>query len=417
MSCFIKRFIFVLTAVRVLYSADVATLNKQGVEACNREEFEKAVPLLIDALHASPGNPTISKNLSAAGCALAYRQDHNGSPDTALATLRNIYSLIPGNSAVRNALVALLVNQGTIALRDNCLSNARHYTDEALLIAPANATACCLAGDIAYRQNDLPAARAFWEEARKSEPSNRFVAQRLERVGKDLDTERSFSSTEASHFDIRFDYRNLGNSIFDIRDFLMEAYNTVGQDLNLFPSHTVAVILYGEHEFRMTNNVPEFIAGLYDGKIRVPVDFSKYPLTTLKGILFHEYTHAVIHTIAGPSCPLWLNEGIAMREMKMPLPVQSDLVRRALSSGTTIPYAQLGDQSVWNDPSQVFLAYAQSWIMAEYLFHRWSNSQIRELLSRCKKGTPIETIMKEELGRTPEQFDREWKEYAKSVLH
>ena len=412
----ISSFIMLLTAAQVVYSSDAASLNRQGVEACNREEFEKAVPLLIDALQQAPGNTTIGKNLSAAGCALAYRQDQNGASDAALATLKNIHLLIPADSTVRTALISLLVNLGTIALRDNALSLALRYSDEALRLAPGNVTARCLAGDIAYRNNDLRSARAHWETARKSEPSNRVVAQRLERVGKDIDTERSFSSTEASRFDILFDYRKLGNSVFDIRDFLMEAYNRVGQDLDLFPTNTVTVILYGENEFRLVNNVPEFVAGLYDGKIRVPVNFTRYPLPTLKGILFHEYTHAVIHTIAGGSCPLWLNEGIAMREMNPHLPVQSAVLHRALSSNATIPYPQLCDRSVWNDPSQVFLAYAQSWMMAEYLYHRWSNSQVRKLLARCREGTPVETIMREELNRTPEQFDREWKKYANSVL-
>jgi hypothetical protein len=40
-----------------------------------------------------------------------------------------------------------------------------------------------------------------------------------------------------------------------------------------------------ENISRLVNNIPDFVARLYDGKIRVPV-------TTLKGILFHEYNHA-----------------------------------------------------------------------------------------------------------------------------
>ena len=407
----------ILLTTGLLFAEDAATLNRLGVEACNREEFDKAVPLLTNAYKAAPENATIAKNLAAACCALAYKQDQNGAADDALLTLRNAATLLPADESVHNALVALLVNLGSIALRNNSLSDAQIKTDEALRRSPENAIALLLAGDIAYREHDLQKARKYWERARTADPSNRNLEQRLEKIGKEITSEQSFSRTEVSHFDIRFDYRKLGNSVFDIRDFLMEAYSRVGQDLDLFPPYSVAVILYGENEFRLVNNVPAFVAGLYDGKIRVPVNFSRYPLTTLKGILFHEYTHAVIHAIAGPSCPIWLNEGIAMREMNACLPVSTGILRSAIANGTLLPFEELGNRAVWNDPQKVSLAYAQSWMMADYLYHRWSNSQVRRVLARCKEGTPVEIIMREELGRTPEQFAEEWKTYANSTLH
>ena len=130
------------------------------------------------------------------------------------------------------------------------------------------------------------------------------------------------------HLDIRFDYQALGNGIYNIRDFLMEAYEKIGQQFGRYPTYPITVILYREHEFRMVNNVPEFVAGIYDGKIRIPVNFSRYPLSTLKGILFHEYTHALIHDLAGASCPIWLNEGIAMKMMHSQLPVASAPARQ-----------------------------------------------------------------------------------------
>ena len=405
-----------LFCARILYPADPVSLNRQGVEACNAGNFSKAVPLFDEALKSAPRDTIIRNNLCAAYRSLAQQQQQNGRTDGAVATLREALRQLPGCTALHDALTVLIVNQGTALLRNNDSEGAQRYSDEALHRDGENFAVRCLAGDVAYARHQLPKAREHWEAAKKIEPSNRNIIDRLQKLNRELVAERSFSQTEAAHFDIRFDYRALGNNVFDIRDYLMEAYNRVGQDLDLFPSYTVAVVLYRESDFRLVNNVPEFVAGLYDGKIRLPVNFSRYPLATIKGIIFHEYTHAIIHDLAGRSCPVWLNEGIAMREMNPYLPAAAGVLRQALASGATIPFDRLNDRATWNSPSLVNLAYAQSWMMAEYLFFRWSNSRTRNLLTRFKKGVPFTTILREEMNRTPEQFEEEWKKYALSRL-
>jgi hypothetical protein len=163
----------------------------------------------------------------------------------------------------------------------------------------------------------------------------------------------------------------------------------------------------------MVNKVPDFVAGLYDGKIRVPVNYSKVPMSTLKAIIFHEYTHALIFDIAGNACPIWLNEGIAMRQMRTTDLVATDLLSNALKSDNVIPFEKLNDRSgIWNNPTYSNLAYAQSWIIAEYLFSRWNYSQIKKVLVRLKTGDQFATIIKEDMNRTPAQFEQEWKAFA-----
>ena len=165
------------------------------------------------------------------------------------------------------------------------------------------------------------------------------------------------------------------------------------------------------------NNVPGWVAGLYDGKIRIPVNFSRIPLATLKGIIFHEYTHALIYDLCGAACPIWLNEGIAMREMNAPHLVMTKVLRRALSSGATLPFDRLNDiKGVWRNASIAPLAYAQSWSMVEYLFNRWSNSRVKKMLLRFKQGASFATILRKEMNRTPAQFEEEWKNYARERL-
>jgi hypothetical protein len=309
------------------------------------------------------------------------------------------------------------VNFGAAALHVKNIPNAQQAASEALMLDPQNTSVYCLAGDVAYEKHDLNAAEEYWKQAKISSPNNKTIDQRIKKLQGEKRVERSYSQMKAYSFDIRFDYKTLGQGVCDLREFLMEAYEKVGQDFNKFPDYPIVVILSSETDFRMVNNVPDFVAGLYDGKIRIPVNFTKVPLSNLKAIIFHEYTHALIYEIAGTSCPIWLNEGIAMRQMRNDNLVSTDVLRKAIQSGTLLSYEQLNDRSgIWNNEMYVSLAYAQAWIMAEYLFTRWNYLQIKTVLLRLKQGESFETVIKSSMNRTLAQFDEEWKLFARSRL-
>jgi hypothetical protein len=247
------------------------------------------------------------------------------------------------------------------------------------------------------------------------EPANRDIAARLERVRREAASERTYSQTNAYSFDIRFDYKALSNGIIDLRDYLMQAYEKAGQEFNRFPDYPIVVILSDDNTFRMVNNAPAWVAGLYDGKIRIPVNFSRIPAQTLKCIVAHEYTHALVSDLSGGNCPIWLNEGLAMHSMNNPSLIAVDMLQQALKADRVLSIAQLGEQQmVWRNPAIVNLSYAQSWIMAEYLLSRWSAAQVKGMLEALKQGTAFERILLSTTNRTPEQFEMEWKTFAAS---
>ncbi|MBN1308193.1 MAG: tetratricopeptide repeat protein [Chitinispirillaceae bacterium] len=401
----------------IAFSADRASLNKQGVEAFNAGDYRKAIACFTDALKLSPGDQATANNLTAACRSLAAEYAGRGDYANAVQVLREGLSLMPQSSLLRGDLITASLNHGIACYNTRDYVRGRQVIAEVLQLDNGNPAANRLAGDIAYAQHDLAAARTHWQRVLAADPANTVVADRLKRLQKEQGVERTYSKMEAYHFDIRFDYRTLGNGVIDLRAFLMEAYEKVGRDFERFPEYPITVILYGENEFREINNVPGWVAGLYDGKIRIPIDFSRIPLATLKGIIFHEYTHALIYDLCGAACPVWLNEGIAMREMNAPGLVAIDVLRKALSSGTTIPFDRLNDLTgVWRNAGIAPLAYAQSWIMAEYLFNRWSNNQVKNVLLRFKQGVSFGTVLREAMNRTPAQFEEEWKAYARGRL-
>jgi tetratricopeptide (TPR) repeat protein len=396
--------------------ADVTDLNRRGVEACKNGDYHKGTALFAEAFTADPGNKTVAGNLVSATRNLAAQQFKNGKPEEAAGSLRKSLSLIPDNKALRGDLISVLYNQGIDALKNRNIPEAEKKSREALEVDPSSPPAHILAGETDYAKHRMQQALGHWKQAFDADPSNSRLAGKIEKLKQELSAEKQYSKTDVHHFNIQFDYKTLGNGVYDIRDFLLDAYNRVGQDFGCFPKYPTVVILYGENEFRMANNVPEFIAGLYDGKIRVPVNFSRYPLATLKGILFHEYAHAVVYDLARSACPIWLNEGIAMRAMAPYLPVNTDVLKKAIKTNSLMSLDQLAAPGTWRNPRLVALAYSQSWIMAEYLFYRWSGNQIKKMLQQFRDGGTFHTQLVRNMNRTPEQFEEEWLQFAKKRL-
>jgi tetratricopeptide (TPR) repeat protein len=396
---------------------DYATLNKHGVDAFKSGDFKSAVQYFSDALKESPDNPQIKNNFVAASRSLSADYITKNNWSAIIDILSKAHVAAPENTDVLNEIVFAYVNFGAAALHEKNISGAQQAASEALQLDPENTSVNCLAGDVAYEMHDLDAAEKYWKQAKLSSPNNKTIDKRISKLQGEKRVEHSYSQMQAYHFDIRFDYKTLGQGVCDLREYLMEAYEKVGQDFSKFPDYPIVVILSSENDFHMVNNVPDFVAGLYDGKIRIPVNFTKVPLSTLKAIIFHEYTHALIYDIAGASCPIWLNEGIAMRQMRSENLVSTDILRNAIQTGTVLSFEQMNDRSgVWNNEKYVSLAYAQAWIMAEYLFSRWNYLQVKAMLLRLKQGESFESVIKSSMNRTLAQFEEEWKLFARNRL-
>ena len=102
-----------------------------------------------------------------------------------------------------------------------------------------------------------------------------------------------------------------------------------------------------------------------------------------------------------------------MREMNSSFPVYTAPLKKALGSGTTLTFDQLTATSSWKNPRTFPLAYAQSWVIAEYLFYRWSNHQIVGMLKQMKAGKTFEQILIRDMNRTLSQFEQEWIAFAR----
>jgi hypothetical protein len=199
---------------------------------------------------------------------------------------------------------------------------------------------------------------------------------------------------------------------------LERAYVDVGRNFgNVFPPSPVQVIAYSQRDFADATLVGNHVGGIYDGKIRIPLtDETGEFLTdeTLQERLFHEYTHVVVRFLTGDNVPWWLNEGAAESFSRPITPDRAALLQRAIHEDILFPLAAL-DANQLNalDPASLQLAYAQAHATVYYLWSRFGQGRLADMMSALAAGKGTEDALFGSYNRTYDSLLKEVKhEYA-----
>jgi tetratricopeptide (TPR) repeat protein len=151
-----------------------------------------------------------------------------------------------------------------------------------------------------------------------------------DKIRREMKADGSFIKEGTRHFTVVFDGYSHGTMSRDALAIVEDAYNSIGRDMNYYPKEKITVILYTEKDFFDITKKPLNTLGLYDGKIRLPVRGADVDEGLLRRVLFHEYMHALIYSIAKHRVPLWVNEGLAEyfsgaspREVQKGIPLSS----------------------------------------------------------------------------------------------
>lgn len=215
---------------------------------------------------------------------------------------------------------------------------------------------------------------------------------------KEEEVYRTYVEENTNHFKVLFDGYEHGGIEREIVSILEDAYRHIGKELNYFPSSPVTVIMYTDRDFHDTTQAPGWSDGIFDGKIRVPVKGADPDDPSLKKVLFHEYSHALVHFLA-PGCPVWIQEGIAEYFSKSYPPGKT---------GRVIPLAQLEQPFSRLSTAHVPLAYAESYFAVSTLIEKFGMYRITELLLSLSRGNDINTSFSGAFGLTYDDFVSQW---------
>ena len=269
-----------------------------------------------------------------------------------------------------------------------------------------------LLGELMYYRQRLDQAIEFWQRSLELSPAQRDLAERLALVRREKEVEEEMEPVSVANFEIRLPGGETDAGFDRIQEYLLEAASEVGRDFHHYPARTIAVLLYPRREFERLRTTPEGTGGIYDGKIRLPIDDGGIHPEELKRILRHEYTHALLHDRFGKNVPLWLQEGLAQTQEARIYPLDLGPLESALEREDLIPWRNLDENIVAHQSiDRRRLAYLQSYSLAEFLVERYGWGGISRILERISEGEEWIPALENELLRPFPELEKEWRRH------
>lgn len=315
----------------------------------------------------------------------------------------------PANPVLGRKKFALLYQLGQQLYQENKFGEAEDVFLQARDLQPDSQPVLKALGYISYYSQRLELAREYWEKALLLNPQDSELSARLQHLENELKIEDKLDFSHLSNFAFRFHADNAEYNIYDIQSHLLQAHREIGYDFNYYPTRTLPVILYTRQEFECLRSTPQWVGGLYDGKIRIPVEAGDLRAIDFKKILWHEYTHALIHDLTLNNCPRWFHEGLAQYQESKVEAIDLEPLRRARETESLISLVRLNEElSFGNNPQRVKLAYAQAYSFTDYLVTSYGFWRINLILERLKKGENWKNALENEILTPLESLEQDW---------
>ena len=262
--------------------------------------------------------------------------------------------------------------------------DARRFLLQALSIDPALTPASLLLGAVFYQTGDIDAAITIYEQALAHAPDHPQLTRQIEAWRREAALHGNFAGRKLGvHFTVLFE----GPAEAPLADravsILEAAYNQIGTALYTYPTDVITVVLYTREQFRDITQSPAWAGGAFDGRIRVPVRGALQNQAEFERVLRHEFTHALVRSIAPRGVPFWLDEGLAVHFEGSSLSGKQQQVREA---ETLLPLQRLERSFANLSTGEASLAYAESAVAVDTLFQDAGAPAIVGLLADLGRG-------------------------------
>ena len=269
---------------------------------------------------------------------------------------------------------------------------------DGLVLDPNAAQLHEVLGDLRDRDERVDDAIASWKEAFRLEPSDR-VRDKIIKGEREQAAGRDYAFSAAAHFNMRYEGDLDQDLVAAITDYLEERYDAFGSTYRHAPSQPITVLLYPQQAFHDVTQAGSEVAGLFDGKIRVPLGGLKRIDPQAQRVLAHELTHAFVQSKTRGNCPRWLHEGLA--QLAEPRTLRRS--ERASLAQSVRP----GDPSTWPDRS---FSYPKALAFTQFLEQRRSFDVLVAVLGRLGDGDPLDAALGAFYGGTYEELAATWAE-------
>jgi tetratricopeptide (TPR) repeat protein len=295
----------------------------------------------------------------------------------------------------------LRLGAGMTAFLQRRDADAKEALEYALTLNPEYSRARAQLAHVLRRTGDLLGAIRAYDRVVAEVPDDAEARETLERWRREFDLHERMRNEVGDHFVVSFEGPEDAALATQALEALERAYWRVCDLLAVFPTAPIPVILYSNEQFRDITRSPPWAAGVYDGRIRVPVRGADDSPKELERVLGHEFVHALIRTVAEHNVPVWLNEGLATA-------LEDDGVawaRDQLSKAKEVPSLRALQTSFSRMAgAQAQNAYAISALAAQRLLDEAGGTAVANLLRDIGAGIDFEKAFEHRMLRSFADF-------------
>jgi len=231
------------------------------------------------------------------------------------------------------------------------------------------------------------------------------IRDSLDRAMAEARTARGFDQKRLSHFIVSYEGETMESTGRMVLDALERSHATLVSQLGFEPEEPVVVLLYSRRSYREMGG-PHWSAGLFDGKIRLPVGGLSQVDEQIRKTLHHELVHAFIHSRAGDSAPRWLHEGVAEYMEGTRAAEQGKLLAQVLADGNSFEHCLPTAQC------DVRIFYPAATSLVDYAIQMRGLGGIRDVLSALGEGSDIDGALRKVLGKDEGALIRDWEHFV-----
>jgi hypothetical protein len=176
-----------------------------------------------------------------------------------------------------------------------------------------------------------------------------------------------------------------------------EALLRVSEQLGCRTDEKIITIAQTWDSYKQARGAVEWSAGMFDGRIRVPMERDKPLSSESRKTLAHEATHACLSMFG--HLPQWLHEGLAQKLSGETLsPYALKKMAELAHAGKLAPLEQLGNGWGGLTAEQARYAYAEALIAVNLLMKDFGNDGVRNLLRNPERIPTISAELDKRLA-------------------
>ena len=290
---------------------------------------------------------------------------------------------------------------------------ARSYLDTAAEREPGPGDAGIYAdiGDRMSSAHRVDGAVAAWELYRRSGGADRSVLARLDRARRELSATPGQRSLASDRFTIFGDEAVPLEDLARIEGALSREHDRQAELFGTTLRGPQTVVVHAGHRYFSLISIPDWVSGVFDGKIRVSLDSARGFAPQAESVLSHELAHAFIRQVSSGRAPGWLHEGLAQWCSGRRIP-RADF-RRELGSTRPRSLAEMdGNLAAGFDASKARANYAEALGLVEYLVERRGEGSVFCLVRDLGAGADLPAALAREAQMTPADLVAGWRAWA-----